>query len=81
MSVQSPQEIAEDAAERFRAMRKEKKLSRRKVSEESGVPYATIRHFEETGSISFLSLVKIASVLGEDERIQSLFKSRSEEEE
>ena len=41
--------------------------------EKSGVPYSTIRRFESTGEISFLSLVKIVSALGEDDQITGLF--------
>ncbi|MBP5435058.1 hypothetical protein J6Z39_04475 [bacterium] len=47
-----------------------------KVSRRSGVPYSTIRRFESSGEISFLSLVKIVSTVGEDEEITNLFAKR-----
>ena len=50
-----------------------KKITIRALSENSGVPYSTIRRFESTGEISFLSLGKLASVIGEDRQIEKLF--------
>ena len=74
--LKTPQEMAVDAAKRFKEMRKAKKITIRKLSENSGVPYSTIRRFESSGEISFLSLVKIVSTVGEDEEITNLFAKR-----
>lgn len=74
--LKTPQEMAVDAAKRFKEMRKAKKITIRKLSENSGVPYSTIRRFESSGEISFLSLVKIVSTVGEDEEITNLFTKR-----
>ena len=71
--LKTPQEMAVDAAKRFKEMRKAKKITIKKLSENSGVPYSTIRRFESSGEISFLSLVKIVSTVGEDEEITNLF--------
>ena len=68
--------MAVDAAKRFKEMRKAKKITIKKLSENSGVPYSTIRRFESSGEISFLSLVKIVSTVGEDEEITNLFAKR-----
>ena len=73
MRLQTPGEMAADAALRFRNLRKRKKISIRELCEKSGVPYSTIRRFESTGEISFLSLVKIASAMDEDEQILTMF--------
>ena len=74
--LKTPQEMAVDAAKRFKEMRKAKKITIKKLSENSGVPYSTIRRFESSGEISFLSLVKIVSTIGEDEEITNLFAKR-----
>ena len=74
--LKTPQEMAFDAAKRFKEMRKAKKITIKKLSEDSGVPYSTIRRFESSGEISFLSLVKIVSTVGEDEEITNLFAKR-----
>lgn len=74
--LKTPQEMAVDAAKRFKEMRKAKKITIKKLSENSGVPYSTIRRFESSGEISFISLVKIVSTVGEDEEITNLFAKR-----
>lgn len=74
--LKTPQEMAVDAAKRFKEMRKAKKITIKKLSEDSGVPYSTIRRFESSGEISFISLVKIVSTVGEDEEITNLFARR-----
>ena len=74
--LKTPQEMAVDAAKRFKEMRKAKKITIKRLSENSGVPYSTIRRFESSGEISFLSLVKIVSTIGEDEEITNLFAKR-----
>ena len=74
--LKTPQEMAVDAATRFKEMRKVKKITIKELSERSGVPYSTIRRFESSGEISFLSLVKIVSTIGEDEEIANLFTRR-----
>ena len=74
--LKTPQEMAVDAATRFKEMRKAKKITIKDLSRNSGVPYSTIRRFESSGEISFLSLVKIVSTIGEDEEIANLFAKR-----
>ena len=74
--LKTPQEMAVDAAKRFKEMRKAKKMTIKELSRNSGVPYSTIRRFESSGEISFLSLVKIVSTVGEDEEITNLFAKR-----
>ena len=74
--LKTPQEMAVDAATRFKEMRKAKKITIKDLSRNSGVPYSTIRRFESSGEISFLSLVKIVSTIGEDEEITNMFTRR-----
>ena len=73
MILETPYEMAADAAKRFRRVRLSKKVTLKELSERSGVPYSTVRRFESTGEISFLSLIKMASALGEDQEITGRF--------
>lgn len=77
MFLETPQEMALGAARRFRVMRQAKRVTIKEVSERSGVPYSSIRRFESTGEISFLSLVKLTSALEEDAQIDALFAARA----
>ena len=60
--------------ERFKARRKERKLSQKVLSQSSGVAYASIRRFEQTGEISLRSLVKLANAIGCLSDFEELFK-------
>lgn len=75
MILKTPYDMAADAAKRFRRLRTSKKVTMKELSERSGVPYSTIRRFEKTGEISFLSLIKMTSALGEDQEITGLFSN------
>ena len=76
MLLETPAEMAMDTAKRFRELRSAKRITMKALSTASGVPYSTIRRFEGTGEISFLSLVKLTSALGEDEEIRGMFANR-----
>jgi transcriptional regulator with XRE-family HTH domain len=73
MILETPHDMAVNAAKRFKELRKTKRVTIKSLSESSGVPYSTIRRFESKGEISFMSLVKITSALGEDREITELF--------
>lgn len=75
--LETPQEMALGAAQRFRAMRQAKRVTIKALSERSGVPYSSVRRFESTGEISLLSLVKLTSALDEDAQISALFAERA----
>ena len=52
LSLWTAGDVQAQLSEHLRKLRKERKLSRRKLSEMSGVPEPTIKHFEMTGQIS-----------------------------
>ena len=52
VSVPTESKTTNDLVERFKKRRKELKLSQKDLSVRSGVSYASIRRFEETGEIS-----------------------------
>ena len=67
-----------EIAKRFVLIRKNRKISQRRLSEISGVSYASIRRFEKTGDISLTSLVKLALALQLYDDLDNLFKERKE---
>ena len=73
MILKTPNEMALEAAKRFRKVRKTKSITIKELSERSGVPYSTIRRFERTGELSFVALVKLVSAMNEDDQIERLF--------
>ena len=64
----------ENLVERFKARRKERKLSQKALAQSSGVSYASIKRFEQTGEISLRSLVKLANAIGCLSDFEELFK-------
>lgn len=61
-------------AGRIRAVRRKRKISQKKLSQLSGVSLGSLKRFEQKGEISFLSLIKIATVLGLDNELEHLFE-------
>ncbi len=52
LTLWTPGDVQVQLSEHLRKMRKDRKLSRRKLAEMSGVPEPTIKRFETTGQIS-----------------------------
>lgn len=71
-----PHEIAKDIAKQEKNKRKKRKLTQAELSARSGVSLASLKRFEQTGEISFVSLVKIAMVLDETDTLDQLFLTR-----
>ena len=70
---ETPEEITMIVSNHTKELRKRLKISRRKLSEMSGVSYGSIKRFEETGNISLLSLTKIAMALDVSGDIKNIF--------
>lgn len=70
---ETPDEINMKVAEHAKNLRKRKGITQKRLSELTGVSYASIKRFEETGNINFISLTKIAVELDAVEGIKSLF--------
>lgn len=79
MNFETPYEMALGVTERFRYIRKLKRITIKELSQKSGVPYSTIRRFESKGEISFLAFVKITSTIGENHEITNLFEEYTPE--
>lgn len=69
-------EKQQEIAKRFVVIRKSRKVSQQRLSELSGVSYASIRRFEKTGDISLASLVKLALALQLYEDLDNLFSTQ-----
>lgn len=69
----TPNNIANTVASNFRNARKASHITMKELSNRSGVPYSSIKRFEYSGQISFVSLIKIASVLNMEDQILKLF--------
>ena len=67
-----------EISQRFKTIRKNRKVSQQRLSELSGVSYASIRRFEKTGDISLASLVKLALALQLYDDLDNLFKVEKE---
>ncbi len=67
-----------EISQRFKTIRKNRKVSQQRLSELSGVSYASIRRFEKTGDISLASLVKLALALQLYDDLDNLFKVQKE---
>ena len=67
-----------EISQRFKTIRKNRKVSQQRLSELSGVSYASIRRFEKTGDISLASLVKLALALQLYDDLDNLFKTKKE---
>jgi len=70
----TPVEMTLFIAEKCKNLRLFKGYTRKTLSGMSGVPESSIKHFETTGQISFISLLKIAFVLDAMTAFESLFE-------
>ncbi len=75
-NLKFPKEIAKDIALQEKKKRKMRKLTQTELSERAGISLASLKRFEQTGEISFVSLIKIADILGEKEAFEELFTSK-----
>lgn len=76
LSIDDPSQAAVRIAGKLKARRLDENLSRKTLAERSGVPEATIKHFETTGQIALVSLLKLAFVLDNLEDFDGLFQPK-----
>lgn len=76
VNVQTIQSTLVSLTDRVKERRKELKLSQKLLAQKSGVSYASLRRFESTGDIAFVSLLKIARVLNCLEDFNTLFSKK-----
>ena len=68
-----PGEAMVQVAEREKAMRKAKRLTQVQLAAKAGMSLGSLRRFEQTGRISFESLVALSFALGCDSELDGLF--------
>ena len=76
VNVQTIQSTLVSLTDRVKERRKELKLSQKLLAQKSGVSYASLRRFESTGDIAFVSLLKIARILNCLEDFNTLFSKK-----
>lgn len=69
----NPGRINFNVAKRVRNIRRRKRISQKELSERSGVSYGSIKRFEGTGNISFISLTRLAVALDAADDIRNMF--------
>ncbi len=74
--VRTEQAILKDLVMRVKARRKELKISQKDLASQTGISYGSIKRFEQTGEISFVSLLRIARVLNSLDEFDELFKHK-----
>ena len=68
-----PGEVMRDVAVREKALRKSRHLTQRQLAERASVSLGSLRRFDQTGQVSFDSLVAIAFALGCESQLDALF--------
>lgn len=76
LKLKYPEEIARDIAGAEKKKRKKRKLTQEELSARAGISLGSLRRFEQTGEISFVSLLRIAAVLDETDAFAELFTRR-----
>lgn len=74
--VKTNSEYAILIAQNMRKKRKAMHLTQKELSLRSGVAYASLRRFEETGNISLISLIRLARVLDSLGDFEQLFSKK-----
>lgn len=69
----TPREMAMVLAERIRSLRLHEDWTQKSLADRAGVSLASYRRFERTGLASLELVLKVATTLGRQEEIQSLF--------
>lgn len=68
-----PGEMLQEVAAREKALRKKKGFSQEELARKARVSLGSLRRFEQTGRISFESLVAISFALGCENELEGLF--------
>lgn len=69
-----PSQIQNELTERFRKLRKSKKLAQSELAKKSGVSLGSLKRFEQTGHISLESLLKLAHLFDRLDDFDIIFK-------
>ena len=73
-SLSTPEEVAEQLAEKVHTLRLSRNWKQATLAERSGVTLASLRRFERTGQASLQNLLKLAFALGRLSDFESLLQ-------
>ena len=73
-----PSDILEETAQKHRNLRRQLKLSQVELAQRSGVSLGSIKRFEQTGKISFESLLRLAQILGRLSEFEPIFQQKED---
>jgi transcriptional regulator with XRE-family HTH domain len=73
LTLLTPAEVGQQLAQRLRALRLAKNLTRATLAGRAGVSAASLKRFESTGRASLELVLKVAHVLGRLEELSELF--------
>lgn len=76
LSIITPEKLVKLIALKAKAARLSANLSRKSLSERSGIPESTIRHFEITGQVSLANLLSLAWILDDLNAFAELFNEK-----
>lgn len=68
-----PIEIQKEISRKEKERRKKKGITQEELAQRADVSLSSLRRFEQTGEISFASLVRIGSVLDDEKAFLGLF--------
>ena len=68
-----PGQVMQGVANREKALRKARRYTQAQLAEKAGVSLGSLRRFEQTGRISFDSLVALMFALGCESELDGLF--------
>lgn len=68
-----PIEIQKEIARKEKERRREKGITQREMARRADLSLSSLRRFEQTGEISFASLIRIGSVLDDEKAFLGLF--------
>lgn len=71
--MRMPGDVLLDVAKREKSIRKKLGYSQEQLARKAGVSLGSLRRFEQTGSVSFESLVAISFALGCEDELDGLF--------
>lgn len=71
-AILSSEDIALELASRVRSRRLAQSLTQEGLASRSGVPLGTLKKFERTGQIAFVSFIRLVVVLGDEAALENL---------
>ncbi len=74
----NPAKLLKEVALKLRILRKNAKMSQAELAQRSGVSLGSLKRFENTGSISFEALLKLANILGKLKDFENILEQNED---